>query len=274
MNDDELTMKRVEDAFSNAIFDYGLSEIEARSQSQQFAAVEKSFSKVRFQISIGEVVNRAGLDKRSMRGAFRILPAIAASVLIVALSQFSPLTSGAAWASDPQILSASEKLLIVEACSVPLRKGLGELETSGASSSGRNGPAMPSDMGAVPELTLSLPPLTVVDIRNDRGIALFSDSQSSVTCPLVKSDGVWKDQGISVIPNPGESLPGVSYGGSTTFNDGNSISYVTGIAPSGTTAVKIALVDGRTMTASLTGLTYLAWVPSDLQIKADSFSFD
>jgi hypothetical protein len=116
--------------------------------------------------------------------------------------------------------------------------------------------------------------MLVADIRRGSGIAIFSDSKTQVICPLVKHGPDWQDQGISVLPNPGELVPGLSYGGSTSMVGGETISYITGKAPSGTKSVSLELSDGQIVTASLYGSMYLAWVPADAVIKSDSIKFN
>lgn len=272
--DDQLIAKLVKD-FGAVSFEPTLETIERRSNEQQIALISDSFSNVEFRRSISEISNRAqDLRSTSVRRSRFRLSIVAVVVLAFGLSQFAPNSAPAAWASVPENLSVSEKEQIAKVCSLPLERGLGELESSNLVRLDGKASDLQGNQILGGNSAQSLPPLVVVDIRGGSGIAIFSDSKTQVICPIVKDGPYWRDQGISVLPNPGELVPGLSYGGSASMMGGQTIAYITGKAPLGTTSVSLELSDGQIVTASLNGSMYLAWVPADAVIKSDSIKFN
>lgn len=274
-SEDELFIAKLVKDFGAVSFEQPIEVIERRSKEQQIALVSETFSHVEFRPSISDITNRAqALRSTSVRRPRLRLSIAAAVVLAFFLSQFAPNSAPAAWAIVPEDLSISEKEQIAKACSLPLERGLGVLESSNLARIDGKTPDLQSSQISGGDLSQTLPPLVVADIRGRSGIAIFSDSKAQVICPIFNDGTKWQDQGISVIPNPGELVPGISYGGSAAKVGGETISYISGKAPSSTKSVSFELSDGRIVTASLSGSMYLAWVPDDAVIKSDSIKFN
>lgn len=181
--------------------------------------------------------------------------AVVALVLTVTLT---PGGSSVAWSAQPTAPTEVDREAAGEACGAPLARGLGELESSGSAAvDGAAAPA-PEPGESAP---VSLPPLAVLDIRGDGALAVYQDRTWQVACLLTREGGAWVDQGITV--GPASSTPGAMFGSSTAWVGGDSVTYLGGSVPSGTTKVTFDLSDGTTVRASLLGDTFAAWFPGD-----------
>ncbi len=190
------------------------------------------------------------------------LAGAAAAVLALTLTlTLAPGGTSVAWAAEPRTPTAADVEAVATACRAPLARGLGDLESSGGSTTGDGAPApAPGEGPTVPE---SLPPLAVLDIRGDGALAIYQDPTWQVTCLLAREGGAWVDQGISVGPGPSTSTPGAVFGSRTTWIGGDSVAYLGGSVPPGTTKVTFDLSDGTTVQASLLGTTFAAWFPGE-----------
>ena len=190
------------------------------------------------------------------------LAGAAAAVLALTLSlTLAPGGSSVAWAAEPTAPTAGDRDAAAAACGAPLARGLGDLESSG-SASGDGAPA-PAAGGGGPGVPDSLPPLAVLDIRGDGALAVYQDPTWQVTCLLARDGSAWVDQGISVGPGPGASTPGTLFSGRTSWVGGDSVAYLGGSVPPGTTKVTFELSDGTTVRASVLGATFAAWFPGE-----------
>jgi hypothetical protein len=189
------------------------------------------------------------------------LAGAAAAVLALALTvTLAPGGSTAAWAAEPTTPTSGDRAAAATACGAPLARGLGDLEWSGGATADG---ALASAPGAGPTVPQSLPPLAVLDIRGDGALAIYQNPTWQVTCLLAREGDLWVDQGISVGPGPGASTPGVVFGSRTSWIGGDSVAYLGGSVPPGTTKVTFDLSDGTTVQASLMGTTFAAWFPGE-----------
>lgn len=187
--------------------------------------------------------------------------AAAAAVLVLALVlTLAPGGSSVVWAAEPSTPTAADREAVATACSAPLARGLGDLESSGTA---RTDGVPAPDPGPGPTVPESLPPLAVLDIRGDGALAIYQDPTWQVTCLLARERGAWVDQGISVGPGPSTMTPGVVFGSRTTWIDGDSVAFLGGSVAPGTSKVTFDLSDGTTVRASLLGTTFAAWFPGE-----------
>lgn len=181
--------------------------------------------------------------------------AVVAMVLTVMLA---PGGSSVAWSAQPTAPTEVDREVAAAVCGAPLARGLGELESSGSAAVDGSAALAPEPGESAP---VSLPPLAVLDIRGDGALAVYQDRTWQVACLLAREGGAWVDQGITV--GPASSAPGAMFGSSTAWVGGDSVTYLGGSVPSGTTKVTFDLSDGTTVRASLVGDTFAAWFPGD-----------
>lgn len=187
--------------------------------------------------------------------------AVAAVLALTLTVAVSPGGSSVAWAAEPAAPTQADRDAAAIACGAPLARGLGALESSGSASlPGADPSVAPESAPGVPE---SLPPLAVLDIRGDGALAIYQDPTWQVTCLLTRETGSWVDQGILVGPGPATGTPGLLFGSRTSWVGGDSVSYLGGSVPAGTTNVTFDLNDGSTVRASVLGTTFAAWYPGE-----------
>ena len=196
-----------------------------------------------------------------LRSPVWLAGAAAAVVALTLTVTLSPGGSSVAWAAEPTTPTAGDREASATACGTPVARGLGDLESSGSASvTGADPAPAPERAPGVPE---SLPPLAVLDIRGDGALAIYQDSTWQVICLLTREGDAWVDQGISVGPGTGTSTPGVVFGSRTSWVGGDSVAYLGGSVPPGTSKVTFDLSDGTTVQASVLGITFAAWFPGE-----------
>ena len=186
------------------------------------------------------------------RAGFRVSFALAASFVVIATVVFSSLPgSETAWAATPKTVSSEESERFREVCEA----------------------ATHSENDEEALAPINLTPPTLVDYRGDMALSIFTqEGQNAICVTRVEGDKLSAGS-LTVMSGGQESMPGVVAESSVERVNGDSISYVSGFAPKGTTRVTFSLTDGTEVTASLKDGFYVAWYPSDKRIDPQSVSF-
>ena len=216
-------------------------------------AIQQSYSAVTYpeSPSEGKSVLPAS-PKPKAKVALRMSFALAASFLVIATVVFSALPgSETAWAATPKNVTPEESERLREVCE--------------AATSAEN------DENALAPISLTAPSL--VDYRGDVALSVFNqEGQNAICVTRVKGDTL-SVESLTVMSGGQESMPGVVAESSVEGANGDSLSYVSGYAPEGTTKVTFSLKDGTEVTASLKDGFYVAWYPNNKRIDPQSVNF-
>lgn len=207
------------------------------------------------------------------------LGAAAVAGLVAGVVVISPSGSAAAWAATPRTPTGTDRADIDRACTAPLTRGPGTLQSSGhaavVGSSSAPG-AMANDLPPGPagqDGPRRLPPLVSLDVRGDLAYAVYQDRTWTVSCLARQSGGGWRDQGVGVGPGSDAPSPGLFEATEITAPGGERITAMSGGAPAGTSRVTFRLADGTQVEASVFGSTWAAWFQDGADFTPDSLTF-
>jgi hypothetical protein len=179
--------------------------------------------------------------------------AAAASVAAIGLAVGPSLVGGsaAAWATVPAAPTAGDTASAIAECSVPYR---------GGDSQSRAGAPAVSEPVALQESTL-----TVLDVRGDGAVAIFSEGAGSYVCTLARVNGEWTFAGASGSDETSPAAAGVTAAMSTQLPDGTEFSSLHGYVDSAAVKVVVTLASGLEAEASIgsaaAGTPFAVWFP-------------
>ena len=189
---------------------------------------------------------------RTRRWAASIAAVAAAAAAVTAGTMTLGTAGSAAWAAVPATPTAADAAMAVQECSVPFGPGYTDSSRGDAS-------------GVVLPVAISESTLSVLDIRGDGAIAIFSDGEVTASCTIARVDGAWQYAGLMATDTDAVQPLGVAAIGSTEFPGGKESSTITGYADASAVKVEITLSNGTTAEASLgqegNAQVFAAWFP-------------
>ena len=215
-------------------------------------ALQQSYSAVTYPEPSRQGKSVPASPQPKAKMGLRMSFALAASFLVIATVVFSALPgSETAWAATPKTVSPEESESFREVCE--------------AATYSEN------DEEALAPIKLTSP--TLVDYRGDVALSVFNQKGQNAICVTRVEGDTISVESLTVMSGGQESMPGVVAESSVEWANGDSLSYVSGYAPEGTTKVTFSLTDGTEVTASLKDGFYVAWYPSDKRIDPQTVTF-